>query len=110
MKLVKIDSLSQAEEEMSAVKAEGIEKMAPKAVFKIVKIEGLDQNQANVIKEEMVAVGSDAAISVAAWNKEDTKTDVLIFGTLKQYEAFLEGLERRDMLPLSRQIKNLILY
>jgi len=110
MKLVKIESLAQAEEEMKAVKSEGIDKMASKAVFKIVKIEGLDQNQAHVIKEEMISAGSDAAISVSAWNKEDTKTDVLIFGTLKQYESFLEGIERRELFSLSKQIKNLILY
>jgi len=78
--------------------------------FKIVKIETLDQTHANIIKEEMVKVGSDAAISVDAWNKKQCTTDVILFGTLKQYEEFLHGIEKRELFSLAQQIKNLILY
>ncbi len=110
MRLVKIDSVQQAEEEMRKVKSDGIEKMATKAVFRVVKIDRLHQSHANTIKKEMLNVGGDAAISLDAWNKKDCATDVLLFGTLKQFEDLMPGLEKNGLFPIGKQIKNLIIY
>ena len=110
MRLVKIDSVQQAEEEMRKIKADGIEKMSLKAVFRTVKIDRLHQSHANLIKQEMLKVGGDVAISVDAWNKKDCATDVLIFGTLKQFEDLFPGLEKNGLFAIGKQIKNLIIY
>ena len=110
MRLLKIENLKQAEEEMRKIKADGIEKMAAKAVFRTVKIDRLHQSHANLIKDEMLKVGGDVAISVEAWNKKDCATDILIFGTLKQFEDLMPGLERNGLFSIGKQIKNLIIY
>ena len=110
MRLVKIENLKQAEDEMKKIKADGIEKMSLKAVFRSVKIDKLHQSHANLIKAEMQKVGGDVAISVDAWNKKDCATDVLIFGTLKQFEDLMPGLEKNGLFAIGKQIKNLIIY
>ena len=110
MRLVKIDTVKQAEEEMRKIKSDGIEKMALKAVFRIVKIDKLHQSHANLIKQEMLKVGGDVAVSVDAWNKKDCATDILIFGTLKQFEDLFPGLEKNGLFAIGKQIKNLIIY
>jgi len=110
MKVLRIDNVQQAEEELRKVKAEGINKMVPKTVFRVVKIDSVPQEKANIMKEEMLKAGGDVAISVDAWNKKNVSTDVLIFGTLKQYEDFFDGIDSKGMLNISSQIKNLIVY
>lgn len=110
MKLLKFDNLHEAEQAMREIKTDNIELMASKSIFKVVKMENVPQEKANIVKEEMLKAGGDAAISVDAWNKKECTTDVIVFGTLKQFEEFFERLDRKDMFSYSKQIRNLIVY
>ncbi|MDP3050401.1 MAG: dihydropteroate synthase [Eubacteriales bacterium] len=58
--------------------------MAPKAVHRVVKITGLRPVQANIIKQEMLARGGDAAVGRGTINMSVDETDVLLLGTVKQ--------------------------
>lgn len=72
----------------------GVEIMAPKAVFRLVLVRGVDPRAANIVKQEILARGGDAALpfSVAAFTREPV--DMLLMGTLHQYADLIEKLFR----------------
>ncbi len=67
--------------------------MAPKAVHRLVMLEGVKPWQANIIKQEMLGKGGEAAVARGVVNCSVTETRVLLMGTLKQYKAFLTKLK-----------------
>lgn len=69
----------------------GIELMAPKAVFKCIKLKNIDHRAANILKQEMLAKGGEAAVSKDTLNV-DGSTDVLLMGTIKQYRLLTAKL------------------
>ncbi len=72
----------------------GIEYMIPKAVFRCIKLKDIESRAANLIKQEMLAKGGEAAVAKNAVNGEGT-SDVLLMGTLKQYRLLTEKLARQ---------------
>ena len=69
-----------------------VARMADKAVFRCLLLDGVDNRAAAIIKQEMLALGSDAAINslVSRFIKGSSK--VLLMGTLRQYSRLLEKL------------------
>jgi len=70
----------------------GIEFMIPKAVFRCIKLKDIPSRAANLIKQEMLAKGGEAAVAKNAVNSEGF-SDVLLMGTLKQYHLLTEKLK-----------------
>lgn len=77
------------------VHPEGIVLMEPKSRLYCVKISDVNIKQANVLKQEALAVGADAAVSYSVLNLEDKKTDVIVMATLKQYKKLAEKLKKQ---------------
>ena len=70
----------------------GIRLMAPKLLHLNLKIEGLTAPQANILKQEMLSVGGDAAVSVGVINCSVKTTDAIISGTEKQIYSVIKKL------------------
>lgn len=68
------------------VSEECVKIMAPKAVFLVLKLRDVRNAVANIIKQEMLALGGDATVSQYTVNCAREKTDVLVMGTLKQVQ------------------------
>lgn len=71
----------------------GCEWMAPKAVHRLVMLDGVQPKQANIIKQEMLGKGGEAAVARGVADCSVAETRVLLMGTLKQYESFLAKLK-----------------
>ncbi len=71
----------------------GGRRMAPKAVHRVLKITGLTSRQANIIKQEMLGKGGDAAVARGVLDCAAEKSDVLIMGTVKQIQAVTAKLK-----------------
>ncbi|MDP3044312.1 MAG: dihydropteroate synthase, partial [Bacillota bacterium] len=84
--VIDVTNREQALREIQRVGADaaGGRLMAPKAVHRVVKITGLRPVQANIIKQEMLARGGDAAVGRGTINMSVDETDVLLLGTVKQ--------------------------
>ncbi|HAU31308.1 MAG: Dihydropteroate synthase [Desulfotomaculum sp. 46_296] len=84
--------------------------MAPKGVFRVLKISGLTPVQANILKQEMLARGAEAAVSRGVINGSASKTDVVLMGTLNQYKDVLLKLKMQAFgLPrLADQIEKVL--
>lgn len=88
----------------------GCRLMAPKAVHRLVKISGLRPVPANIIKQEMLARGGEAAVSRGTVTHAVEETDVLLMGTLKQFQGFIAKLRMQPFgLPaLADQIDRVL--
>jgi dihydropteroate synthase len=83
----------------------GAKILAPKSVFKSFKIEGIKSWEANILKQHLLSLGSDAAIERDALVK-DIETGVLLFGSINQLKNLcgkLKGQTKRLRL-LSKQL------
>lgn len=67
--------------------------MAPKAVHRLVMLDGVHPKQANIIKQEMLSKGGEAAVARGVVDCSIAESKVLLMGTLKQYDAFLAKLK-----------------
>ncbi|MFA5098002.1 MAG: dihydropteroate synthase [Candidatus Margulisiibacteriota bacterium] len=111
-RVISIESLQEARKELLSVgvHAEGLEIMAPKAVFKAIKIKGLGVVAANILKQDMLSRGGDAATSKGTIDHSEDRTDVILLGTVFQYISLAERLKAQQFgLPrLGEEILHLI--
>jgi dihydropteroate synthase len=68
----------------------GIEAMLPKMAHRNILIQRLPCKVANIIKQEMLSVGADAAVARGSVACSIEATDVLLMATRKQIDRFIE--------------------
>ena len=73
----------------------GIKIMLPKAVPCLVYIDKLPHISANILKQEMLSLGADTAISKGALTGKDKTTGCLLIGNLSQYQRLIEKLKKQ---------------
>ncbi|MFC1454789.1 hypothetical protein ACFLQI_01730 [Candidatus Undinarchaeota archaeon] len=73
---------------------EGIDIMLPKAKFRLIFLENVNSGTANIVKQEMLSVGGDAAVAVGTVTCKVPETNILLMGTLAQYKRVVEKLGR----------------
>ncbi|OFW55795.1 MAG: dihydropteroate synthase [Actinobacteria bacterium RBG_16_64_13] len=78
--------------ERARVSSAGVAIMHNKALFRVVRVSGLDVRAASILKQEMLARGGEVAVSreVYEWRGDDA--DCLIMGTMTQFELLLPKL------------------
>ncbi len=83
-----------AECELARVGADpaGVAKMRDKAGFVALRVDGLKAPAANILKQEMLSVGGDAAVGRGVINCSVERTDAVILGTRKQVRALVRKL------------------
>ena len=86
----------EAREIMSSlgVSPEGLRILSPKSIHTAFKIEGIKSWEANIIKQQLLSLGSDAALERKALIK-NIKTSILIFGSLSQLKKLSEKLKNQ---------------
>lgn len=89
-----IPDLKRAEAEIAGVGASpvSVKIMAPKAVFRVIKVYDLSAAAANILKQEMLSKGGEAAVGAQVVNCKQDKTDVILMGTLAQYRRVIKNL------------------
>ncbi len=111
--VVKIESLKDAKVYMEkiGVMDEGIDFMSPKALFIPILLHNIDIRGANIIKQEMLAAGGDAAISKDAILLSREFSDVLLLGTLRQYDHLLKKMRMQPfgLAPAAAEIESILL-
>lgn len=97
VRIIDIPDIKCAREEMErlSVSPEGIRIMAPKAVFRAVKLSQVPIKAAILLKQEMLAKGGEAATSEGVASLSVEAADVLLLGTLRQFDEALATLKRQ---------------
>lgn len=70
----------------------GIKIMAPKTMNFLVRINALPNFKANILKQEMLSIGADAAVSRACLTGKARRTDCLLMANLAQFRRLQEKL------------------
>jgi dihydropteroate synthase len=85
----------------------GIDIMYPKALSYLVKINQISNITANILKQEMLSLGADAAIARGALTGETKKTDCLLMGTLSQFNRLSRKLRLQpfNLDKLSQELR-----
>ena len=83
--------------------------MVPKAVHRCIKLEDIPCRWANIIKQEMLSKGGEAAVCRDSLYAEG-KTDVLLMGTVKHFRLLIKKLQIQPALlqKISIEIKRII--
>lgn len=104
VRVLALASLAEVQAEMRAlgVHPAGAAIMAPKGVFRLLKVRGVDPRAANIVKQEMLARGGDAALPASVAGFSLAPTDLLLAGTLSQYAELFEKLRRQPWFGLPR--------
>ena len=101
-----------AERELRLINVDsgGIAMMAAKMLTRCVKLTGLQCRQANILKQEMLALGGDAAVARGTVACSIDKTDVILIGTDKQLLSLCSKLSPQPFgLPaLAAELKQIL--
>jgi len=90
----------------------GIKIMLPKAIDYCVRLDNLPCIQANILKQEMLSIGADAAVARGALTGSIKHTGCLLIGNLAQYSRLCEKLKiqpfglKKIALQLSEAVSN----
>ena len=108
MRIIEVPSPRHARLELFKLGADpaGVRIMCEKSVFRALKLNDVPTIAANIIKQEMLSYGGEAATSYGSLDLSAKKTDLLIMGTLKQFTLLCRKLLLHQFsLPrLSKQI------
>jgi hypothetical protein len=87
----------------------GADIMATKAVFLVIRVNGLLPQAANILKQEMLAKGGEVAVPSGALRMEAGRVDCIVMGTLAQYTRLVDILKQQPF-ELSELAKRLQLF
>lgn len=73
----------------------GIALMSPKGMHRALRLEDLSPWQANLLKQEMLSLGGEAAVHRGALDCSASTTAALLMGTAKHFRLLLEKLSRQ---------------
>ncbi|VVC02259.1 Uncharacterised protein [uncultured archaeon] len=79
---------------------ESVPLMAPKLLFCVLKLEGVRSPMANILKQEALSLGAEAAISQYSVNCSKPTSDVVLAGTHKQLRKLAAKI-RMQSAPLT---------
>ncbi|MBI5886704.1 MAG: dihydropteroate synthase [Deltaproteobacteria bacterium] len=94
VRLLNINSLERAAAEMERVGVDpvGIDIMAPKQFHYNFKVAGLKPAQANVLKQDALSIGAEAAVARGAASCSIETSDAILSGTARQLDLLIEKL------------------
>ena len=97
MKIIKIKNLEEAVALFKKIGVDpyGIDAMASKTINVNILIENQPCKIANVIKQEMLSIGGDAAVARGSVSCSVPVSDILIMGTVKQFIALAKKIEKQ---------------
>jgi len=115
MRVVRFENIDELKRLLRQARVDpyGIEIMAPKAVSFVIQIDSISGIAANILKQEMLSVGADAAVSRGTLTGKDKFTACLLMANLSQYSRLCEKLKQQPFglgalgLDLAEKLFNL---
>ena len=111
-RILYMENVDMAKEEIRkiGVDAAAIPWLAPKAVHITMKLENISTFASNVIKQEMLAKGGDAAVNKCVVNCSINKSDILVMGTYSQFNKLVYklGMQPGGLKEIAEEIQRVI--
>ena len=96
-----------AELKRIGVTSQGIESMYEKSHCLAIKLKDIKLGAANIIKQDMLSIGGDAAVTRGVVNGKVQLTDVIILGNLKMIHMLIQKLSFQEIFDIPRIITRL---
>ncbi len=98
--------MQDAQKELAKIKVSsgGIEVMAPKALEMAVKLCHVSLGAANILKQEMLSIGGDAAVARGVVNGVEQCSDLILLGNADKISKLIKKLDHQSIFGL-RQIQ-----
>jgi len=95
-RFVSIETLSDAKKEIQKIGSDpqSLDIMAPKAVFKVIKLQNVILQDAIIIKQDMLSLGGEVAIPREAFELKKNPAAILLMGTITQLRELVAKLQR----------------
>jgi dihydropteroate synthase len=88
------------------VDATGMKLMKEKTLYFNFIVEGIRPRTANLLKQEMLSLGGDAAIDKNGLDCSKSETDAILMGTQKQFQKLLLKVDQyTDLQPLGESLR-----
>ncbi len=109
-RILKINSLQEAKQELEKIKvsSQGIEVMAPKAIGLSIKLTNVKLGAANILKQEMLSIGGDAAVARGVVNGKLEFSDMILLGNLDKIKKLVKKLNYQTIFGLPEIKQDLI--
>ncbi len=103
-RILKIDSYESAKRELAKinVSSQGILAMAPKAIGKMIKLTNVHLGAANILKQEMLSLGADAAVARGVVNGMEKISDLILLGNADKYKKLIKKLDNQTIFGLPK--------
>jgi dihydropteroate synthase len=102
-----IDSIDDAKQELNKIKvsSQGVVVMAPKALGANIKLTNVKVGAANILKQEMLSIGGDAAVARGVVNGTELVSDMVILGNADKIQKLIKKLGNQTIFGLP-EIRN----
>ncbi len=109
-RILSIYSLQDARRELEKIKvsSQGVEVMAVKTVGLSIKLTDIKLGAANILKQEMLSIGGDAAVARGVVNGKLEISDVILLGNLDKIKKLVEKLDHQTIFGLPKIKQDLI--
>ncbi len=103
-RILQIYSLEEAKRELTKinVSSQGVEVMAPKAIGLSIKLTDIKLGAANILKQEMLSIGGDAAVARGVVNGKLENSDIILLGNLDKIKKLVKKLDHQTIFGLPR--------
>jgi dihydropteroate synthase len=104
VELTSFDSPARARMSLESlgIEPEGAKRLALKAIMRPILVRGVKGGAANLLKQELLARGGDAAVPSVAVMHPEALVDVCLLGTLQDYRSLLRWLRATPLFGLPR--------
>ncbi|RLC53564.1 MAG: dihydropteroate synthase [Candidatus Cloacimonadota bacterium] len=112
-RILSIKNIDQAHAELAKIKvsSQGIEVMAPKCLGLSIKLTDVHIGAANILKQEMLSIGGDAAVARGVVNGVEKTSDVILLGNADKIKKLIKKLDHQSIFGLTeirKALKRLI--
>ncbi|MDP8201140.1 MAG: dihydropteroate synthase [Candidatus Tenebribacter burtonii] len=109
-RILTINSLQDAKKELEKinVSTQGIQVMAPKALGLSIKLTDVKLGAANILKQEMLSIGGDAAVARGVVNGKLEFSDMILLGNLDKIKKLVKKLNYQTIFGLPEIKQDLI--
>ncbi|MEA2096162.1 MAG: dihydropteroate synthase [Candidatus Cloacimonadota bacterium] len=112
-RILNINSLQDARRELEKinVSSQGVEVMASKAIGLSIKLTDIKVGAANILKQEMLSIGGDAAVARGVVNGKLEFSDIILLGNLDKIKKLVKKLDHQTIFGLpeiKQDLKNII--
>lgn len=103
-RILEINDITEAKVELKKIKVslQGVEMMAPKALGIAVKLTDVKIGAANILKQEMLSIGGDAAVARGVVNGTEEISDVILLGNVDKLKKLIKKLGHQTIFGLPK--------